>query len=53
MATTNSNSVFDSSYENTIRIPGGGCVIKWSIGSGDPKHLPLLMSGIRNRCSEL
>ena len=46
MATTTSNSVFDSSYENTIRIPGGGCVIKWSIGSGDPKHLPLLMAGV-------
>lgn len=46
MATTNSNSVFDSSYENTIRIPGGGCVIKWSVGSGDPKHLPLLMADV-------
>ena len=46
MATTNSNSVFDSSYENTIRIPGGGCAIKWSVGSGAPKHLPLLLAGV-------
>ena len=46
MATTTSNSVFDSAYENTIRIPGGGCAIKWSKGSAAPSHLPLLMYNV-------
>ena len=46
MATTTSNSVFDSAYENTIRIPGGGCAIKWSKGSASPSHLPLLMYNV-------
>lgn len=47
MATTTSNSVFDSAYENTIRIPSGGCAIKWSKGSAAPSHLPLLMYDVK------
>lgn len=43
----NTKTFFDSSYEKTVRIPGGGCAVKWKKASeSDWSVLPLLMIGV-------